>query len=59
MKIKTSPSEARLILGLILPFWKSEQKLKAWSMLLIVLICNILVVYGHIKLANATLEWYN
>lgn len=59
MKIKTSPSEARLILGLILPFWKSEQKLKAWSMLLIVLICNILVVYAYVELNKLNGHMYN
>ena len=59
MKIRTSPSEARLILGLILPFWKSEQKLKAWSMLLIVLICNILVVYAYVELNKLNGHMYN
>jgi len=59
MKIRTSPSEASLILGLILPFWKSEQKLKAWSMLLIVLICNILVVYAYVELNKLNGHMYN
>ena len=50
MKTKNSLTEFKLIWRLITPFWQSEQKLKAWSMLLIILISNLLIVYGFVEI---------
>jgi putative ATP-binding cassette transporter len=50
MKTKNSFTEFKLIWRLITPFWQSEQKLKAWSMLLIILTSNLLIVYGFIEI---------
>ncbi len=55
MKAESSFTEFKLIWRLITPFWKSEQKLKAWSMLLVVLISNLLIVYGFVQIN----QWNN
>jgi putative ATP-binding cassette transporter len=47
--------ELKLIWQLITPFWRSEQKLKAWSMLLVVLVSNLLIVYGFVEIN----QWNN
>jgi putative ATP-binding cassette transporter len=55
MKAENSFTEFKLIWQLIIPFWQSEQKLKAWAMLLIVLISNLLIVYGFVEIN----QWNN
>lgn len=55
MKTTSSFVELKLIWQLITPFWQSEQKLKAWSMLLVVLVSNLLIVYGFVEIN----QWNN
>lgn len=55
MKTTSSFVELKLIWQLITPFWRSEQKLKAWSMLLVVLSSNLLIVYGFVEIN----QWNN
>ncbi len=55
MKTENSLTEFKLIWRLITPFWQSEQKLKAWSMLLIILTSNLLIVYGFVEIN----QWNN
>jgi putative ATP-binding cassette transporter len=59
MKMKDFFAEFRLIWQFITPFWKSEQKIKAWSMLLIILVCNILIVYGYVEINKWNNKLYN
>ncbi len=59
MKTKSSLIECGLIWQFITQFWKSEQKLQAWSMLLVIIVSNGLIVYGFVEINKWNNKLYN
>lgn len=59
VKLKSYIAEFGLIWKIITPFWKSEQKYKAWAMLIAILIVNALIVYGMVELNKWSNNLFN
>lgn len=58
-RIRSYLAEFKLIWKMIGPFWKSDQKYKAWAMLIIVVAANSLIVYGLVEINKWQNKFYN